>query len=103
MGSDYEESGSDEDMSRLEEEHEEEGEFEEEEDEEEEEQEEEFSDQEGIQHRPRRKKKQQELPKNLFNPVRYLANVLKAIEENGKVPERKKVDVPNIDVAAVKK
>ena len=109
MGSDYEDSDSHDDESKLNEEMEEEGEYEEEEDEEEEEEESEIErvgedgqiTEEKIIKRRRAKKNKTPEPHFKFDPVRFLAKVLKSIEETGKVPEREVFNKPNVDVPKV--
>ena len=105
MGSDYEDSETEEGESLLEGEMEE-GEYEEEEDEEEEEEEselernEEGKDGEIKEEKFRKvKKKRNQTPEPIFkfDPARFLARVLKSLEETGKIPEREVISKPNLD------
>ena len=115
LGSDYEESGSDHDDQTIQEQEEEEDEAEAEEDEEEEEEEEEPENvdvfgpdgsirEEKVRKNKRRNKKKLPPPEPqiLFNPVKFLATVLKAVSETGNVPERVKGPSANIEVKPVK-
>mmetsp|Transcript_3477 Transcript_3477/g.4280 ORF Transcript_3477/g.4280 Transcript_3477/m.4280 type:complete len:97 (+) Transcript_3477:269-559(+) len=90
---------------------EEEDEAEGEEDEEDEEEEEEREEDDGgireertRKRRKNGKKEVKEDPVEGFSPVRFLAEVLKAIQDTGKVPEReKKGEIKNIEVKEVKR
>ncbi|CAI2381368.1 unnamed protein product [Moneuplotes crassus] len=109
MGSDYEDSSSQGDDSLLEGEIEE-GEYEEEEDEEEEEEESEFDRNDGVDEgireermrRVKKKKKENPQPVFKFDAVRFLARVLKNLEDNGEIPERQIWKKPGAEDSAEK-